>query len=121
MKNLEIYYHISKIIINKIDNKNKRNYQILENANQFIKFNSVIINDIKNIIDNDKIEEYKKIINFYEFFKGIKNSNYIISEIFIPEEEINKDIKIINDFVNEKKYFFNLVIIKLMTKILKLK
>ena len=48
MNNLEIYYNIIKNVLNKFDNnKNKRNYQILENANQFINFNSIIINILK--------------------------------------------------------------------------
>ena len=48
MNNLEIYYNIIKNVLNKFNNnKNKRNYQILENANQFINFNSIIINILK--------------------------------------------------------------------------
>ena len=105
MNFLEIYYNISKNIINKFDNKNKRNYQILANTNQFINFNSVIINDIKNIIDNNKFEEYKNVINFYEFFKGIKNSNYINAELFIPKEHINKDIQIINNYYEKWGFY----------------
>ena len=100
MNNLDIYYNISKNTINKFINSNKRNYWILENTNQFIKFNSIIVNDIKCIINNDDIfDKYNNIINIYDHIKGIKYSNYILAEIYISEEQINKDIEIINDIV----------------------
>ena len=102
MNNIETYYNISKNIINKFNNSNKRNYQILENTNQFIQFNSKIINDIKNVINNEIFEKYKNIINIYDDIKGIKYSNYIIAEIEILEKDINRDIRIINDIIREK-------------------
>ena len=101
MDNLEIYYNISKNIINNFNNSNKRNYQILENTNQFIKFNSIIINDIEKAINSEIFEKYKKIINIYDHIKGIKYSNYIIAEIEIQEEQIDQDIKIINNIIKE--------------------
>ena len=96
MDNLEIYYNISKNIINKFIYSNKRNYHLLENTNQFIKFNSIIINDIKNAINNDMFEKYNSIIKIYEKIKGIKYSNYIVAYIEIKEKDINKDIRIFN-------------------------
>ena len=101
MNNIEIYYNICKNIINKFKNSNKRNYQILENTNQFIQFNSKIVNDIKNVINNEIFDKYKNIINIYDDIKGTKYSNYIITKIEIQENDINKDIKIINNIIGE--------------------
>ena len=46
INNLEIYYNISKNVLNIFNHNIKRNYQILKNANQFINFNSIIINEL---------------------------------------------------------------------------
>ena len=77
-----------------IDNNN-----ILEKEE--IKENNIIINNNDNIkklekkeiiIENDgkKEKDKNKIIK--------ENKNYVISEIIIKEEDINKDIRIINSF-----------------------
>ena len=96
--NLEIYYNISKNIINEFIKRNKRNYQVLENINQFIKFNSKIIDNIKGAINNNKmLEKYKNIIDIFESIKGIKYTNYILVEIEIQEKDKNKGVKIINN------------------------
>ena len=96
--NLEIYYNISKNIINEFIKRNKRNYQVLENINQFIKFNSKIIDNIKGAINNNKmVEKYKNIIDIFESIKGIKYTNYILVEIEIQEKDKNKGVKIINN------------------------
>ena len=88
LENIEIYNNISKNIIK---NKN-RNYEILKNKNEIINYNKIIINDIKEIInDNDINNKFKKIIKRYD-----ESNNYIISEINIKREDINKDIRIIN-------------------------
>ena len=54
---------------------------------------------------SDKKEDYNlgtiikpPIKQFYEEYKKNKNNNYIIAEIQIEDEDINKDIRIINSF-----------------------
>ena len=93
---LEIYYKISSTFINRNDNNN-RNYQVLTNINEFIQNNSIIIEDIKNIINNTLYNKSINLIDIYTKIKSIKDSNYITSEIDIKEEDINKEIRIIND------------------------
>ena len=102
MKNIELYKNINDNIIK---NKN-RNYQILSNRNEFMKFSNKIIENIKYIINEENIiNKFENIMNIY--YNNI-TENYIISELYIKEEDINKDIKIINSYEqykNEKKFF----------------
>ena len=100
--NMDQYYEIS----NKIINNTNRNYEILVNKNEFMKYNNIIINDIKNIIDHNDIEDkIKDIINIYNKMnlnnknKDINNpENYVIAEVKIKNEDINKNIRIINSY-----------------------
>ena len=93
--NIEIYYNISNIIINNLD---KLNYYKLKNINTIINYNKIIIKDIKDIIENNNLQ-YLMVI--YDKMNK-KESNYILAEIDIQNEEIDKDIKIINTFENWK-------------------
>ena len=93
-ENMRIYNNIN----NKIINNNNINNEIL---NEFINNNNKIILDIKEIInDNDINEQFKNIINIYN---KINNINYIIAEIDIKENDVNKDIRIINSFEEYKR------------------
>jgi len=100
-ENLELYYNISSSnILNNIDEFN--NYQKLYNINEFINFNNIIIKDIKEVINSKDIKiKFKHIFNIYE--KMNKCDNYIIAEIYIKEEDINRDIKIISSFEQFKR------------------
>ena len=73
--NIEIYYKISNNIIN---NMKKMNYYKLKNINEIINFNNKIMKDIKEIIENNNI------------YEQMNKSNYIIIEIDIKKEDINK-------------------------------
>ena len=86
--NIELYYNI----INNINKNKYRNYHILKNINEFIKYNNLIINDIKEINNDDNINN--KFNNLMKIYDKI-NKNYIIGEIEIKKEDINKDIRII--------------------------
>ena len=95
---LNIQKYSSKII-NSNYNIN-RNYQVLKNINEFIKFNNIIIKDINNI-NND----IKNLMTIYDKIQIIKyNDNYITAIINIKKEDINKNIKIINSFENYHRY-----------------
>ena len=60
------------------------------NIDEFIKYKNKIMNDIKDIINDNNINnKFNKIMNIYDKI----NINYIIGEI-----EINKKIRIINSF-----------------------
>ena len=99
-ENLELYYNISNNIIN--NNDVYKNYQKLYNINEFINFNNIIINDIKEIINEKDIKnKFKYIFNIHE--KINKCNNYIIAELYVKEEDINKDIRIINSFEQSKR------------------
>ena len=95
--NMRVYYKLSMNIIN----NNKRNYEILKNKNEFIKANNKIISDIKQIVNEKDInEQFKNLINIYD---KINDYNYIKAEINIKEEDLNKDIRIINSFEQYKR------------------
>ena len=91
--NMKVYYNISNNIIN----NNNRNYEILNNINEFINNNNKIIIDIKEIMNNNNNinDKFEKIMNIYD---KINKYNNIIGEIDIKDEDINKDIRIINSF-----------------------
>ena len=93
MNKINNYYKISRNIINNYNIKYK-NYIILNNINEFIKYNNIIKNDIKSII-NDYIGIKFQIMN--DMFYNIFNNNYIKGEIKIEDEDINKEIQIINN------------------------
>ena len=85
----------------KIINNKNRNYEILENIQEFNKYNNKIIEDIKEIInDNNIINKFKNIMNIYN---KINYNNIIIGEIEIKEDDINKEIRIINSFEQCKR------------------
>ena len=100
--NIEIYYKISKNIINSNYFKN-RNYQILKNINEFIKFNNIFINDINNINNDNINDKFKKLMTIYSKMSKINNDNFIMAEINIKEEDINQNIRIINSFEQAKR------------------
>ena len=93
MNKINNYYKISRNIINNYNIKYK-NYIILNNINEFIKYNNIIKNDIKSIL-NDYIGIKFQIMN--DMFYNIFNNNYIKGEIKIEDEDINKEIQIINN------------------------
>ena len=98
MDNIEIYYKIS---YKSISNDKIRNYEIIKNKNEFINYNDIIIKDIKEIINDINIEnKFKNLMNIYN---KINNKNYIIAEIEIKKNDINKDIRIINSYEQYKR------------------
>ena len=95
--NIKIYYSICHNIIFDNDNANSKN------KNEFVNYNNIIIKDILEIIREDNIEiKIKNLINIYNKINHDIN-NYIIAEVDIKEEEINKDIRIINTFEKCKR------------------
>ena len=59
------YYKLEEYIINNYD-KNERNYEILYNIIELTNFNNIIINDINNIDNEQKIEnKFNNIFNIY--------------------------------------------------------
>ena len=101
MKNLDKYYKMSKKIIK--NNNDNRNYEKLNNINEILINNGSIINDIKEIvIDNDIINN--KVKNIIHIFNKM-NKNYIKAEIEIKEDDINKEIRIINSFEEFKSLY----------------
>jgi len=103
INNMDIYYRISH---NKVKNNKNRNYNYLQNLNEFINYNNKIIKDIKEIIgDNNESHKFKNLMNIYDNINNIKNenNNYIIAEIEIKKDNVNKNIRIINSYEEYKR------------------
>ena len=85
MKNIESYYNIYN---NSFDvyHKKKKNYEILQNINEFIDFNKTLIKDINLIIENNNINKLNDIMKMYEKM----NSQNID---FLNQNKINKENK----------------------------
>ena len=85
---MEIYYNISEKIIS----IKKMNYKILNNINECINFNFKVIQDIREIIlDKNMNNKINKIINIFNKIDDYNNiSNYIIREIEIKKNDVNK-------------------------------
>ena len=47
------------------------------------------------------------MINFYLFRHKMEDHNYILAEIYIKKDDIDKDIKIINSYGNYKREMGN--------------
>ena len=98
LETIEIYKSINNNIF-----KNK-NYQTVNNLKEIINHNNIMINDIKEAInDYSIINRFKNIMNFYDKINNINNSYYIVSELDIKEKDINKNIRIINSFEQCKR------------------
>jgi len=74
-RNINIYYKISSNVINNYNMQN-RNYQILQNINEFNQFNLTIIKDINNISKESNIlNQFSQIINiYYKMNNKLKNN-----------------------------------------------
>ena len=101
-ENMNLYYNKSNNIIN---NNNNANYELLQNIKEFCDNNNKIIEDIKEIINENNINnKFNNIMKIYEKINNkINNNNIIIAEIEIKEDDINKDIRIINSFEQYKR------------------
>ena len=100
MDNLELYFNISSNFVNSGENINSESAQ---NINEFIKYNDIVLKDIKEIILDKSIEnKIKKIMNIYEKMNN-KYKNYIIAELEIKQDDLNENIRIINSFEHCKK------------------
>ena len=92
VKNMEIYYNITKDIITNYDSKNK-NYYSLKNIYEIKESNNNIIKDINNIINERDInKKFNRIMKIYD------NINYIYkSQIYENGDEY------IGEFKNNKR------------------
>ena len=87
MKNdINNYYKLIEYIVNNYNDK-ERNYEILNNINEMI--NNNMINDIKNINDENDIKI--KFNNIFDIYNK-KNINEIKMKIKIEKNDINKKI-----------------------------
>ena len=120
--NIQLYYNLSYNIIIAQEN---RNYQKLQNINELINYNNIILKDIKKIINNNNIlDKMKTLLNIYNkmnnksgnyslddntndknYLINSDETNYIISEIEIKEEDLNKEVRIINSFEQCKREY----------------
>ena len=116
INNIVLYHNISNNYINNNENENEnKNYKLLKNRKEFIDYYNNIIKDIEEIINDNKIDnKFKKLMVLYnkmnnneaedenknQINKVIKNKlkdkNYIIKEINVEEDDINRNIRIIN-------------------------
>ena len=93
INNFYLYYNLMKETINNFNEQNL-NYQTLKNINELMNNNNKMMNDIEDIIDDTNIyTKFNKLMNI-----SYKIDNFIIAEFEINENDINKNIRIINSF-----------------------
>ena len=97
VNSLEVYNNINK----KINDIKNRNYITLKNISELKKFNKIIINDINTIINENDMN--KKFENLMIIYDKINYNNYIVCEMEIKREDINRDIRILNSFEEFKR------------------
>ena len=119
---------LNNIIIfnNRINSNNKKKikeYETPQNDDELLTYKTEIIEIIKEIINENNIEnKFKKIMNIYNILnaKETKNrinyNNYIIGEMNILEKDLNKYVRLIGSYEeykrenriedNEKEYRF---------------
>ena len=100
-ENIEEYYNIINEIIKNYLKNNKRNYEIIKNINEIVDNNN-IINDIKNLNNDDKFNE---MIDIYYKINNINNNDDNNDNIIIYKVNNNNNkIKIFGyDFVENNK------------------
>ena len=115
IKSIDIYYNIMNNIVNNIiENKN---FQQLQNINEFINYKSNILKDMEEIMEDNIENKFGHLMDIYNKIKFNRNKidykNYIIAEIEIKEKDINKDVLIINSFEHQRKKLKNDIKIKI--------
>jgi len=100
---MEIYYNINNNIINNYNLK-CQNYEILININNINNYNQIIIKDINEIINENKIDN--KIKYLYNMYDTMMTKAEIIKKY-----EIGKEDNIVNNIQNckESKNKINLI------------
>ena len=104
MENLDIYYNIYNDAVKNFNIK-KRNYQLLQNLNEFKNFNNDLMMNITEIInDKDIITKFNKIIKFTDniLFKEKLKEEDIYYENEEEEEIENKNDEDEDEKNNEK-------------------
>ena len=101
INNFDIYYIIFNKLVNSFFEMNYKNYQIIQNINEFIKYNNIINEDIFKILNNSNNQEKMKYL--FELYEEMSSINYITAEIFIDKNNINKDVRIINSYEQRKR------------------
>ena len=91
--NIDIYYNIYNNIINNYK-KDKKNYEMIQNINEFINYNKIIKKNIEQISNSKDINI--KFQNIMKIFNKNNINNYIIGEFEIKER--NEEIRIINSY-----------------------
>ena len=100
-ESFEIYYKIFNELTKTFSEMNHKNYQIIQNINEFIKYNDKINKDIMKIINNSSISE--KMKDLFSIYDEISSNNYINGEILIDNNNINKEVRIINSYEQRKR------------------
>ena len=114
-ENIYNFYKLEENIINNYG-KNQRNYELLYNINEFIKYNNTIIKGINNINNEDNIDiKFKTILNLYnQINSNINNNKTFINDINKINNNINNNkneikliLKIKEKDINKKIYFLD--------------
>ena len=115
INNIEIYYRINNDIINCYERKYK-NYQIYKNIQNIEEYNRLVIEDIKNIInDNYEINKFNYIYEMYNLMNKKKVELPERSKSLIPindsssryrSNSLNNNICLLKSFntLNKNKY-----------------
>ena len=97
---LDNYYKIYEDVFNSYGNK-KRNYSLIQNISDMIKFNNKIIRDINYIINENNLRD--KIINMHNIYDKmniLNKANQIYEELKIEFKE-NKNLLEKNEIISQ--------------------
>ena len=105
IENMKIYYNLNNNIMNNYNKRNK-NFEILMNINNIYNNNELIIKDITEIINENKIEN--KIKYLYNIYDKMMTRNEFTIKYAIGKED---KIRIFGDkFVENNKNNFEMII-----------
>ena len=94
--NLELYDKIFSELINSFYNIKHKNYQLISNINEFSRYNKIINADIDKI--HNQLNEFEKYKYLSDMYNKMACNSYITGEIFIDNNNLNTNVRIINSY-----------------------
>ena len=94
--NLELYDKIYSELINAFYELKHKNFQLISNINEFSRYNKIINADIDKI--HNQLNEFEKYKYLSDMYNKMACNSYITGEIFIDNNNLNTNVRIINSY-----------------------